>query len=697
MKLRQLTGILSCVSLLAQTPSSSPTFSSTTNLIVVNVTVRDKSGKLVENLKKEDFTVLEDDKPQNVSVFEMERLSSDVLPPTIVVPKEPKQTGLKKRTDPLPAPKPAAPAASPQPAVSKKDRRLLALYFDFASMQPQEQIRAQQAALKFLNEQMTSSDLVSILTYSNRLRVLQDFTDDRELLITEIQAFRIGEGSENAADGATGADDTDDSGNFTADETEFNIFNTDMKLTGLQMAAKRLAMYPEKKALVYFSSGISRTGVDNESQLRATVNAAVRANVAFYPIDTRGLTATPPGGDASTASASGTGIFSGKAQKGLRDKFNGSQETLSTLAADTGGKALLDSNDLTMGITQAQRDITTYYILGYYSTNGAQDGKFRKIKIKMRSDLQAKVDFRPGYFASKVFQKFTASDKEQQLDEALTLGDPFTDLPLALEVDYFRMAKDKYFVPITARIAGSALDLSKKDTTELEFIGQIRDTSGKLIGGVRDGITLKFTGENAAQLARKQVEYDTGVVLPPGDYKLKFLARENQNGKMGTFEMKFTVPDLSKQAASVRMSSVVWSNQREPLSASVGSAGNNKKLQESHPLVQNGQKLVPDITRVFRKDQKLFVYFEVYDPGTEASPSVTAELMIFSGKSKAFESAPVRQTKVKSGRQNTLAFEFEMPLANIPPGQYTCQVSVIDEQARKFGFARSPLVVMQSR
>jgi VWFA-related protein len=568
------------------------------------------------------------------------------------------------------------------------------LYFDFSAMQPPEQIRAQQAALKFLNQQITASDLVGILTYTNRLRVIQDFTNDRELLISEIQGFRVGEAAENAVDGATGADPTDDSGSFTPDETEFNIFNTDLKLMGLESAVKKLAMYPEKKALIYFSSGISRTGVDNESQLRATVNAAIRANVAFYPVDARGLVAMPPGGDASTASASGTGIFSGSTQHGLRDKFNTSQETLSTLASDTGGKALLDSNDLTMGITAAQRDINTYYILGYYSTNEALDGKYRRVKVRLKSDSQAKLDYRNGYYAGKTFQKFTASDKERQLEEALTLGDPFTELPLALEVDYFRMARDKYFVPITARIAGSALDLSKKETTELDFIGQIRDPSGRLIGGVRDGVTLKFNEENASQLARKQIEYDSGITLPPGDYRLKFLARENQNGKMGTFEMKFAVPDLGKQTSTVRMSSVVWSNQREPLAASVGSAGTSKKVLEAHPLVEDGQKLVPDITRVFRKDQRLLVYFEVYDPGAEASPSVTAELMVFRGKSKAFESAPVRVTKPKSGRLNTLAFEFQMPLANIPPGRYTCQVSVIDEQARKFGYARSPLVVL---
>src|SRR5262249_29960682 len=152
-------------------------------------------------------------------------------------------------------------------------------------------------------------------------RVVQDFTGDRELLLSLIQRFRVGEAAENAVDGATGPDDTDDSGAFTPDETEFNIFNTDQKLVGLETAAKKLAMYPEKKALVYFSSGISPTGVDNESQLRATVNAAIRSNVSFYPIDTRGLVAMPPGGDASTASASGTGIFTGKTQQGLRDKF----------------------------------------------------------------------------------------------------------------------------------------------------------------------------------------------------------------------------------------------------------------------------------------------------------------------------------------------------------------------------------------
>ncbi|MGI8743313.1 MAG: VWA domain-containing protein [Bryobacteraceae bacterium] len=683
--------LLACAVLFAQEPA---TFKSNTNLVIVNISVLDKSGKLVDNLKREDFVLYEDNKPQNISVFEIERLANAPLTP------EP-APALKTR-------EPEKKAASSGPrqdailgehAKEYKDRRLIALFFDFSSMQPSEQIRAQDAALKFLDKQMTASDMVAVLTYSNRLRVVEDFTNDRESLITTIRGFRVGESSELAAEGTTGADDTDDSGSFTVDDTEFNIFNTDRKLSALEDAAKKLGRFPEKKALVYIASGVPKTGVENQSQLQSTINAAVRANVAFYPIDARGLIATPPGGDASTPSPKGTGVFTGKTQKGARDKINDQQETLYSLAADTGGKALLDNNDLSVGMVQVQKDINAYYILGYYSTNAAEDGKYRKVRVKLANpELQAKLDYRPGYYASKTFKKFNSSDKERQLEEALVLGDPVTDLPLAVEIDYFRIGRDKYFIPISVKIPGSAIDLSKKDKTDFDFIGQIRDSAGKLVGGVRDGIQIKLDEAKAAQLSHKQLQYDTGLTLPPGDYQLKFLARENQSGRIGTFASSFMIPDLSKQATSVRISSVVLGNQREPLNASVGSANNSKKLIAMHPLIQDGAKLVPSVTRVFRKDQKLYVYFEVYDAGADPTlnnaPSVAAELTMFHGKTKAFESTPIRLNKVAANRANTMAFQFQLPLANLRPGQYMAQVNVIDEMSRKFAFARTPIVLL---
>lgn len=661
----------------------------TTELTIVNIAVRDKSGNIIPNLKKEDFIILEDDKPQTISVFEFQQLGGDTLP--AISPAGELRTRVERVT-----PTESSAPAKPQ----TRDRRLIALFFDLTSMQPAEQVRAVDAAQKFLREQMTASDLVAVLSFTTRMTVVQDFTDDRDLLLATVKKFRIGESAELAVDADTGAASDDDSGQFVADDTEFNIFNTDRKLAALEDAAKTLARFPEKKALIYFSSGVSKTGVENQSQLRATVNAAVRANVAFYPIDARGLQASAPAGDATVASPRGSGVFSGQTQRAARTKFNDQQETLFSLAADTGGKALLDSNDLSVGITQAQKDINSYYTLGYYSTNGARDGHYRRIKVKLASLQNAKLDYRQGYYASKTFDKFTATDKERQLQEALDSGDPVSELPVALELDYFRLDKQRVFVPISVKIPGSAIGFTKKGgrtTADLDFLGQIRDAKGKLVTGVRDGVKVKLDDTAAATADRRAIQYDSGVTLTPGEYTLKFLARENQTGKMGSFETKFTVPDLGASTKNIKLSSVVWSNQRQALSAAVGSAQNDKKSIESHPLVQEGQKLVPSITRVFRKGQNLYVYFEVYDPSLDSDrkiPSVAADLAIFHGAQKTFESSPVRLTQLATKRPNVVPFQFQLPLTRFAPGQYTCQLNVIDEVGRKFAFPRTTMVIV---
>src|SRR5207248_6333392 len=140
----------------------------------------------------------------------------------------------------------------------------------------------------------------------------------------------------------------------------------------------------------------------------------------------------------------------------------------------------------------------------------------RRLKIQLVGNTQAKLDYRNGYYASKTFQKFTAADKERQLEEALTLGDPVSELPLALEVDYFRVAKDRYFVPISVKVPGSAVGLVKKggkQTTDFDFIGQIRDASGRAAGGVRDNITVKLTDADASQLEKRHLQYDAGLTL----------------------------------------------------------------------------------------------------------------------------------------------------------------------------------------
>lgn len=680
----------SVLALLAQ----DATFKSDTKLVIVDLTVRDKSGRPITSLTKDDVEILEDGVRQEIRVFELQKLGGEPLTPLSFTSREPKT--IEERAAP-PKPAVAAPAAGP---IRYQDRRLLCMFFDMTSMQPPDQLRAQEAAIKFLQSQMTTSDLVEIMTYTTSIKVVQEWTDDRETLITALRKLTIGEGSDLADLASTSGDEGDDSGSFAADETEFNIFNTDRKLTALEDAARKLSILPEKKAMIYFSSGIGKTGVENQSQIKATVNAAVRANVAFYPVDARGLVALVPGGDASQASPRGTGIISGSKQQGLRNSFNDSQETLVTIAADTGGKAMLDTNDLTMGIRQAQEDINSYYIVGYYSKNETADGKYRRIDVKLSNkSLSAKLDFRRGYYAAKVWKKFNATDKEQQLQEALTLGDPVNELPLALEVDYFRVARDRYFVPISVKIPGSAVGLTKKgekETADLDFIGQVRDSNGKLVSGVRDYITVKLNQEDAAKIGQRHLQYDAGLTLPAGAYSLRFLARENQSGKMGTFETKFTIPDLAS-GGKLRLSSVVWSNQKEAVTSAVGAADNNKKLLAANPLVQGNQKIVPSITRVFRKDQTMYVYFEVYDPAMDPDrkiPSLAAQVDLLVGGRKVYSSPPLRLSKLGTTRPGVAPFAFQIPLAKLPPGQYTSQVNVIDETGRKFAFPRNEIVLL---
>ena len=689
-------------------------FQAEAQLVVLNVSAKDKSGKPIEGLKAGDFTVTEDGKPQTVKIFEYQRLEEAALPAEPVAAAAPKA---KPAAPAAPAPPVVAPAVQTTitPArpgeIKYKDKRLLVLYFDFQGMAADDQIRVQTNALKFLNTQMTPSDLVALMTYAGELKVLQDFTEDRDAVEALVKKLVIGEASE-MGNVVQDASSEDTGAAYVADDTEFNIFNTDRQLASLEAAVKMLATLPEKKALVYFGSGVTRNGIDNDAQLRATINAALKSNVSFYPVDARGLVATSPVGNANVGAAGGNnagvggggrgngGNFSGGGAASRQSNFQGSQDTLYALANDTGGKLFVDSNDLSAGIVQAQKDISSYYILGYYTSNAALDGKFRRIKVAVNNNQIAKLDYRSGYFASKEFKKFDSSDRERQLQEALMLGDPVTDLSIALETDYFRQASDRYYVPISVKLPGSDLELAKHgnaETTRLDFIGEIRDAKNAVAASVRDFITVTLKGETAAQLAKRTVAYDTGFVLSPGTYSVKFLARENETGKMGTFQTKFVVPDLSVDAKYLPISSVILSNQREKTDAAVGGARMNMRLFAFNPLVENGQKLIPSVTRVFRRDQEMYVFLQAYEPAAAKTQPLVANLAFYRGNErqvKAFESEPLQITDGLNPTTKAVPIRFSIPLSKLEPGRYTCQISVFEPDVQRFAFWRAPVTLL---
>jgi VWFA-related protein len=679
--------------------SATYTFSVKSQLVVENVVVKDKQGKFIPGLTAKDFVVTEDGVPQTITFCEHQDLIANSSPLPLAPPGS-EQIKLYKRL--------TRTRIAPETTEKEryKDRRLLALYFDMSAMRPADQLRALSASEQFIRTQMTTADLVSILRYQGgSVDILQDFTADRNKLLSILTTLVVGEG-QGSVETIDDASSADTGAAFGQDDSEFNVFNTDRQLSALQTAAKMLGQLNEKKSLIYFASGLRLNGIDNQAQLRATVDAAIKAGVSFWPVDARGLVAEAPLGDATQGSPGNSGMYTGAAALATTNAFQQSQDTLFAIAGDTGGKALFDNNDLTRGIVQAQQSVSDYYSIGYYTSNTAQNGRFRRVKIALATDSNAILAYRQGYYADKKFSRFTAVDKERQLEDALMLEDPITELSIAMEIDNFQLNRAEYFVPIVVKIPGRELALAKRGGAEhtlIDFVGEIKDLiGGGTVSNVRDNVNIKLSDATAAELAHRPIEYDTGFTLLPGKYMIKFLARDDETGRIGTYQTVFTIPNLNQEERRVHMSSVVLSSQRVDLREALYDVekGTRKEKEVAvNPLVQNGKKLVPSVTRVFSSNHEMYVYLQAYKPPPEGSqpaapPPVFAFVSLYLGGDKVLETPPTAVLPNAMSRLGMMPLSFDVNLDHLVPGTYDCQVTLLDPATQKTNFWRAPILIV---
>jgi len=670
-------------------------FTANSQLVVETVGVKDKSGKAIEGLSAKDFSITEDGVMQMISFLEYEKLpdtpaDTELLPASTVAPTVVNHLARTEITPERPG------------EIQYKNRRLISLYFDMSAMPIPDQLRALSGAEKFIRTEMQKVDLLAIMRYNgSSVDVLVNFTDDRDKLLTAVETMIVGEGQ--------GFDETDTStaadtgAAFGQDDSEFNLFTTDRQLSALQTAVKMLGTLNEKKSLVYFASGLRLNGVDNQAQLHATENAAIKAGVQIWTVDARGLVAAPPLGDATRGAPGGAAMYSGQSAMAMVTNLQRTQYTLYAIAGDTGGKALLDFNDLSLGIVNAQKSTQSYYILGYYTTNANLDGKFRKVKITL-NDATAKLEQgRQGYYAGKVWSKLGTADKERQLEEALMLGDPMTELSIRMEIDYFQLNKAEYYVPMMVKIPGSELALAKKggyQQSEIDFILEVKDDYGSTIQNIKEKIgPIKLSDVTAAELAKRPMEYPTGFTLLPGKYKVKFLARDNETGHIGTFETPFVIPNLLSETKHVPISSVVVSSQKVDLKDALFNAVKDKdRAETSNPLVLEGQKLIPSVTRVFSKSKDMYVFLQAYEKGTDPTRPVVSFVSFYKGAEKVYETAPVQVAEnavTTSTSVKTMPIRFTVPLDKLAPGQYTCQVTVLDPGGQKAAFWSADVMIVQ--
>ena len=363
----------------------------------------------------------------------------------------------------------------------------------------------------------------------------------------------------------------DSNSEFIADETEFALFETNRELSAIQSVAEAFRDVLGRKTLLYFSSGLTMRGIENQEEMRLTTDLSNRANISIYSVDARGLVALSPGGGAHRAGG-GSGIFNGRAALNQLVSLTQSQEALITLAADTGGAALVDDNDLSKIFRQAREDASHYYLIGYSTPAPPSDGRFRRIEVRTEPSY-ASLEYRTGYYADRPYRSLSAAEREFRLLQTVVEEVPVSDFPLEISAEYFPDSLGQYQVPILLGFNHAQLSqLSGARELDLEVILLARDSLGRTSAGIRDKVEIRRV-EKDAQI---RFVYENLLLLDPGQYQLSAYVRDNRTGLMSQAVRPLELPPVGP----VPLSSLV-------LAGGVERVGLSIRLSDQHWRVRH--------------------------------------------------------------------------------------------------------------
>ncbi len=230
------------------------------------------------------------------------------------------------------------------------------------------------------------------------------------------------------------------------------------------------------------------------------------------------------------------------------------------------------------------------------------------------------------------------------------------------------------------------------------------DATGQTVSNVRDNVNIKLTDATAADLARRPVEYDAGFTLLPGRYTVKFLARDDETGRIGTYQTTLVIPNLNKETRRIPISSVVLSAQRADTKDALYNASKGKdaaRNDAANPLVDNGRKLIPSVTRVFSTDRDLYIYLQAYATNTlpvaatqpQSPPALVAYVTLYREGQLAFQSPAISAVPTAGTRLGTTPLSFALQLGSLTLGEYQAQVTVLDATGQRATFWQGPLLL----
>lgn len=666
MKLRFSMAVLLASLSAAALSAQEVTFRLEVNYVEVDAVVTDAQGRVVTDLRQADFEVLEDGRPQTVTAFSLVNLP------------------IERAVRPLFAGAPIEPDVQ---ANTVAEGRIYMIVLDDLHTNFTSTPRVKAFLREFIERNLGLNDLAAVVYTSGRATAGQEFTNNPRLLVAAVDRFsgrRLRAEALEIADALsmTMRDPADERSLMRLDPLEMErAHNARTLLTAVRdLAAFLEGIRGRRKSMLLISEGISYNVFDvfNSAsgglilqQTNEAIAAATRANVAIYAIDPRGLAGfeegitaagTPSGVTPSQFSVTGT----------LLDSLRLSQQSLQVLANETGGFAAINRNDFAGAFERVVRENSTYYMLGYYSTNERRDGRFRRLEVRVRRPgLQVRA--RRGYVAPRGRAPDTrppgaATPLDAAVVTALNSPIPTTGIPLTVSAAAYKGEAPNAAVAVAVEMRADGFRFADRNGTLLDRVEVAYaslDASGTLRPGQKHVLTMEMSEATAAVARERGFRVVSELMLPPGRYQLRVAAAEEGANRSGSAFFDLEIPDFYKTPFS--MSGVA-------LTSAAALATPTVRPQDPLADVLPGP---PTTVREFARNDTIALFAEFYENAPNAAPhgiDLTATVRAEDGR-VVFENREQRSSTDLQGASGGYGYSVHIPLSDFAPGTYVISVA----------------------
>jgi len=648
-----------------------------TDLVQVRAVVTNRKGQPIDNLKQDDFEILENGIPQHVSFFSLERILSG---------------------SPVPVAdnsNPAIPAQTKEPAATRKPVRSIVLFVDTLHLSAISLIRAKQQLKQFVDQQITDQDLVAIVTTSDSLGVLQQFMRDRRMLkyaiekislfnqsssfFTPYLAARVLNEDQEALGVATQIMAKDEYGGTMSPPAgivrgrakqilEQESVLRRSTLQTLKAVSERMSDLPGQRMIAFMSDGftlLGEGGAENGDFTAATSRAA-RTGVVIYSFSPQGLTG--PAEFTAAAPIGGIGFGSYMSQSRMDQ-----QDLLRNLAADTGGQAYINSNDVVGQFQKMLDSNSIYYAFAYYpqDTTGK---KFRNLTVRVKNHPEYNVRTQRGYQPAKETETEVAVTPQQKLFKAMISPLPVTTLGVTSSASFLERGDDDAQVTLQVHLDGNLLQYPVEDqkySLHCEAAVVIFDHTGKISTSFADPITAAFTSEQLEKGKLNGYRYNKRLKFAPGLYQIRIGVRDVNGGLIGTSMSWVTVPDLHNN--KLALSGLFLGKGHQEASAASATTAAQQSTAPS---------LIPGPAS-FKSREIIFYRFVLYNAlsDTEAASNLTIRVEVLQSGTSVYAGQwePISPRIVRSDKTGIeLGGQMRMDMA---PGVYTLRITVKDTKS----------------